>query len=266
MSGATFQFIIEHDSFTTPDGNSFSSIDAYWHTRELQVQITDTVVYDLDTQQFTVYLNTNPNTLITGHEDFAGINIDRHIAVYSKVTRLFHVVSIGIDEINAPEAMTFVGDFLYGKFIDAGSNYDNDSDGLINKEEIEAGTDLNKSDTDGDGLLDGHEVLSYGTSPLLKDTDGDGFDDDVEINQYGSDPLVATDTPANGDVTEDGLINAGDLIVCKRIAFGDIVSPTEQQRVRCDMAPVNSFTGIPQPDGFINAADLWRLTQSLLQI
>ena len=145
-------------------------------------------------------------------------------------------------------------------------NPDTDADGLTDSDEVNVYfTNPLLLDTDGDGLTDGEEVNTSGTNPLLSDTDGDGFSDGVEVNQYGSDPLVATDTPANGDVTEDGVTNAGDLIVCRRIALGDITSPSEQQRVRCDMAPVNGTTGIPQPDGLINAADLWRLRQSVLQ-
>jgi hypothetical protein len=142
---------------------------------------------------------------------------------------------------------------------------DSDDDGLTDAEEISLGTDPLNPDSDGDNLTDGEEVLSYGTDPLSVDSDGDGFDDDVEILLYGSDPLDAEDTPANGDVTEDGQTNAGDLVVCTRIALGDIESPSEQQRVRCDMAPVDSVTGIPQPDGLINAADILRLTQAVLQ-
>ena len=141
---------------------------------------------------------------------------------------------------------------------------DFDGDGFADGEQ-DFGTAPLLSDTDGDGLSDGEEVNTSGTNPLLSDTDGDGFSDGVEVNQYGSDPLVATDTPANGDVTEDGVTNAGDLVICRSFVLDNTVSPTEQQRVRCDMAPVNGTTGIPQPDGLINAADLWRLTQSVLQ-
>jgi hypothetical protein len=142
---------------------------------------------------------------------------------------------------------------------------DTDNDGLADAEEASLGTDPMNPDSDGDNLTDGEEVLSYGTNPLLADTDGDGFGDGVEINLYGSNPLDVSDTPANGDVTEDGDVNAGDLVVCSRIAIGDISTPTWQQRVRCDMAPVDSVSSIPRPDGLINAADILLLTKSVLQ-
>ena len=263
MSGATFQNIFDHDSFTTLDGKTFSSREEFWRSRDLQVQLTDTVVFDLDTRNYTVYLNIVPYLLLITHIDFAEINTANDLAVYSRASRLFHV-GIGSTEINAPEAMTFVGEFLYGAFIDAGATLDNDGDGLLNNHELALGTNLNDPDTDGDLLMDGDELSIYFTSPLSMDTDGDGFSDYTEIIQYASDPLVATDTPANGDVTEDGQLNVGDLIVCTRIAMGAITSPSTQQLVRCDVSPFDFATGIPQPDGLVNVADLLRLTQLML--
>ena len=41
------------------------------------------------------------------------------------------------------------------------------------------------SDTDGDGLNDWTEVITYGTSPANPDTDGDGLNDPAEIITYG---------------------------------------------------------------------------------
>jgi hypothetical protein len=49
-------------------------------------------------------------------------------------------------------------------------------------------------DTDGDGLTDSEESLSYGTDPLKADTDGDGYSDLVEV-QNGSNPKSASDLP-----------------------------------------------------------------------
>jgi len=40
---------------------------------------------------------------------------------------------------------------------------------------------LQKTDTDGDGLIDYLEIKQYGTSPYLKDSDGDGLSDAEEI-------------------------------------------------------------------------------------
>jgi hypothetical protein len=67
---------------------------------------------------------------------------------------------------------------------------DFDSDGLNNRQEVEAGTDIRNPDTDGDRLSDGQEINQYRTNPLVRDTDGDGVGDGLEV-QAGSDPLNA---------------------------------------------------------------------------
>ncbi len=59
-------------------------------------------------------------------------------------------------------------------------NNDRDHDGLIDVDEVIAGTQINNPDTDGDGLSYGEEDY-YGTSPLLQDTDHDGFTDSKEL-------------------------------------------------------------------------------------
>lgn len=58
---------------------------------------------------------------------------------------------------------------------------DSDGDGLTNAEELEAGTDVGKPDTDSDGLGDREEVKVYGTNPRKADTDGDTFLDGQEV-------------------------------------------------------------------------------------
>ena len=50
-------------------------------------------------------------------------------------------------------------------------------------------------------MLDGAEVTSYMTNPLLQDTDGDGLGDGQEVNDFKTDPLK-TDT--DGDTLGDG--------------------------------------------------------------
>lgn len=65
---------------------------------------------------------------------------------------------------------------------------DQDRDGLSTLDEFLAGTGPLAPDTDGDGLLDGAELLEVGTDPLRFDTDGDGLSDGLEV-ATGSDPL-----------------------------------------------------------------------------
>ena len=77
---------------------------------------------------------------------------------------------------------------------------------------INYGTDPNKADTDGDGIIDGRETMtgvwesnySIGTNPVLADTDGDGISDGDEINQYNTDPN-------NADTDYDGLYDGAEI-------------------------------------------------------
>jgi hypothetical protein len=65
---------------------------------------------------------------------------------------------------------------------------DSDRDGLSDAEEEALGTDKNHVDSDRDGINDNAEVNIYKTNPLKDDTDGDGYLDGNEIiNNY--DPL-----------------------------------------------------------------------------
>lgn len=57
---------------------------------------------------------------------------------------------------------------------------DDDQDGLINSDELLAGTDLFSKDTDNDALNDAEEV-ALGTNPMEPDTDGDGIYDGAEV-------------------------------------------------------------------------------------
>ena len=77
---------------------------------------------------------------------------------------------------------------------------DVDGDGLRNNEEVAAGTNIEISDTDEDGLDDGAEVKTHGTSPLLSDTDGDGLRDSEEVAQGTG----ATDADSDDDGLSDG--------------------------------------------------------------
>lgn len=81
---------------------------------------------------------------------------------------------------------------------------DDDHDGLTVLEEYTIGTDQEDKDTENDGLLDGEEVKTYGTNPLLTDSDGDGISDYDEI-QMGKNPLLE-------DSDGDGILDGEDLV------------------------------------------------------
>ena len=115
------------------------------------------------------------------------------------------------------------------------------------------------SDDDNDGLDDSYE-LSIGTNPLLVDTDSDGFGDGLE-DANGSNPLSTTSTPANGDINENGTVDAGDFLLATRIVTG-LLTPNPQQVLRGDIFPVGG--GIPVPDGNITLSDLILIQRKVL--
>jgi len=105
-------------------------------------------------------------------------------------------------------------------------NLDRDNDGLNDLRERAIGTDVNNSDSDGDGLLDGFEYnygfnplvageesgdgdndsltnlqeQTFSTNPLLSDSDSDGLDDGQEL-AAGTNPL---EVDSDGDGLNDG--------------------------------------------------------------
>ena len=81
------------------------------------------------------------------------------------------------------------------------SDTDKDKDGLTNKDEKARGTNSKLSDTDGDGLADGEEVLVHNTDPLHADSDRDSLTDADEINIHKTDPTKAD---SDGDGLADG--------------------------------------------------------------
>ena len=87
-------------------------------------------------------------------------------------------------------------------------NSDIDGDKLLNDEERTLGTDPRNPDTDGDGLKDGEEVMTYKTNPLNPDTDGDGLKDGEEIFTYKTNPL-------NPDTDSDGLKDGEEVMTYK---------------------------------------------------
>ncbi|MBE6825190.1 MAG: VWA domain-containing protein [Ruminococcaceae bacterium] len=93
---------------------------------------------------------------------------------------------------------------------------DTDQEGLLDDLEKVYGTDINKQDTDNDGLSDYLEVFSFGTDPTLEDTDNNGvtdgdedFDCDALTNaleiKFDTDPFV--DDTDKDDLTDGEEIN-----------------------------------------------------------
>ncbi len=82
---------------------------------------------------------------------------------------------------------------------------DTDGDGLLDEHELLIfGTDPLNPDTDGDGLLDGEEIFFFGTDPLNPDTDSDGLGDEAEVKIYGTLPHIP-------DTDGDGLLDGEEV-------------------------------------------------------
>ena len=68
---------------------------------------------------------------------------------------------------------------------------DSDLDGVRDLEEQANNTNINSSDSDGDGLTDAEEINIYKTDPNKADSDGDGVSDYDEVKNAFTNPLVA---------------------------------------------------------------------------
>lgn len=151
-------------------------------------------------------------------EDIEGDSLDSDSDGYTDLLE----TDVGSDPNNADSIPPLPVTFLASRF----AGVDDDYDGLSNEEELKEGTDTEQSDSDGDGVLDGIELLSgfdpknpnsyppdndgdglsnqyeaeTGTNPLVSDSDGDKLRDDLEII-IGSNPLH---DDSDGDGILDG--------------------------------------------------------------
>ncbi len=100
------------------------------------------------------------------------------------------------------------------------TNPDWDGDGLLDGEEIIEGTDPKDGDSDDDGLQDGPEVFTHFTDPLDPDTDDDLMPDGYEVQET----LEATTTdPLTADFDGDGNPNVHEYF--NGTHAGDLLNP-----------------------------------------
>jgi uncharacterized repeat protein (TIGR02543 family) len=103
--------------------------------------------------------------------------------------------------------------YLFTGWTDDASGTDNPLSVLMDSDKTVGATfspDL--SDSDGDGLSNYSEVVTYGTNPELADTDSDGLNDGVETNTGIYDSPTNTGTnPNNPDTDGDGLADETEM-------------------------------------------------------
>ena len=145
---------------------------------------------------------------------------------------------------------------------------DIDGDGLSDGLETSVGTDPLDSDSDNDGLTDYQEVAwdgdgsgysaEFDTDPLDADTDSDGINDGAE-SLAGTNPLDATSNFSWGDINNNGVVNAADVLLATRAALG-LLMLSADQLARGNVAPLVGGQPASLPDDDFNVADLLLIT------
>ncbi len=148
------------------------------------------------------------------------------------------------------------------------NSLDSDSDGLTDALEAIVGTDPLDSDSDDDGLTDYQEVdwdgdaaaysAGLDTDPLNADTDSDGIIDGTE-SLAGSNPLSSDSNFGWGDINNNGVVNAADVLLATRAALG-VLTLSAPQLARGNVAPLVGGQPASLPDDDFNVADLLLIT------
>lgn len=139
------------------------------------------------------------------------------------------------------------------------ADYDSDSDGLSNIDEVTRTTDPGDPDTDMDGLSDYDEIFVYNTDPLVADSDNDGIDDGSEI-KLGLDPnSAATHGVPDGEYKMDQTIDTDNGILSSINTEESPYSLSVEMKTNGDMekeiSVVNSgYSNVIENDAMIGAS------------
>ena len=134
----------------------------------------------------------------------------------------------------------------------ASSEDDLDRDGVLNDDELLAGTFVNNADSDNDGLFDGME-LKLGTDPLNPDTDGDGLSDGLEVHITHTAPVNKPEYPDSTDTDGDGL---SDGVEVRLLGFNPKAQDTDNDGIKDSEEPDVDGVGALIPGEYLNIGDL----------
>jgi hypothetical protein len=129
---------------------------------------------------------------------------------------------------------------------------DDDNDGAPDLQDAFPLDPSEHTDTDADGIGNNADP----------DDDNDGFDDSVEL-ALGHDPLNAADAPEWGDLDNNGVVDAVDVMLARRAVTGTYTPSTEQLAVG-RIAPLVNGVPAPEPGNAIRAQDLLLMTRKAL--
>ena len=125
----------------------------------------------------------------------------------------------------------------------------------LDLEQVDKLTELQKKDTDKDGLNDFVELYNSRTSPYLRDSDSDGIDDKTEIDQStdpncpkGQDCGLPVAAPANlniGNTNETAKFTNAPSLNQASTALSGNMSPDELRKILISSgAPENTINGL----------------------
>src|SRR3989344_5945249 len=125
----------------------------------------------------------------------------------------------------------------------------------LDLEQVDKLTELQKKDTDKDGLNDFIELYNSRTSPYLRDSDSDGIDDKTEIDQ-GADPncpkgqdcglpVVAPTNLNIGNTNESAKFTNAPILNQASDALSGNLPPAELRKILISSgAPENTINGL----------------------